>query len=657
MRLQGNGNVGIGTTSPSQKLHIMSGSVLAEGGGTNNGVIIGSHTNNVGGAIYGKGITNQIMYFDSTNTILNGESNIYFRIANSDKVTINSSGNIGIGTTGNINYKLIANGGIGIGNGWGTSGATLEMTTDNVGSGGANLSVSYWGSSSYGPLTFSTSNSIRMTIKGDGNFDYGGLNVQSSNNSVYRQAFWGAMSIMWRNAEDAYIDSNHTYSSSNTNVASYTSGNGIGRLGIYGGFLEWGSYDGSVSAGTAYTLSSKFIITKAGNVGIGTTSPADKLEIYEGSIRLHKNHIIDNSATWLANINFTDEVDRLGARITGERTAWDGAPMGLGFDTGGVGTVTRRMTITSGGNVGIGTTSPSELLHINSSVGGRIIRASGPSNTDNYISVFSGGIEMIMDADYTNSSGIVGTQSNHSLILRTNGTNKVWVNSSGNVGIGTSSPSTALQVNKNGANGSGGLGDFNIVATSTSSAGSYQATIGAMNIEAGGYANLNLGDSDGVEGTRYFWHISKRLPNATDLGAGGRNLSYYWYNGSGFVIQFAFSTGGSFYAAADIVAYASSDIRLKDNVVKIESPLEKLMKLNGYSFTWNDKQTTYEAGKKDLGVIAQEVEQVFPEIVKDRENGTKGVMYDKLVPVLIEAIKEQQQQIDELKYLLQTINK
>ena len=107
--IKNDGNIGIGTTSPSQKLHIMSGSVLAEGGGTNNGVIIGSHTNNVGGAIYGKGITNQIMYFDSTNTILNGESNIYFRIANSDKVTINSSGNVGIGTT-SPTYKLEVHG-------------------------------------------------------------------------------------------------------------------------------------------------------------------------------------------------------------------------------------------------------------------------------------------------------------------------------------------------------------------------------------------------------------------------------------------------------------------------------------------------------------------------------------------------------------------
>jgi hypothetical protein len=101
-----------------------------------------------------------------------------------------------------------------------------------------------------------------------------------------------------------------------------------------------------------------------GNISIGGVGAGSKLTVYEGDIRLYKNHLIDNTATWASNINFTDEVDRLGARIAGERTAWDGAPMGLGFDTGGVGTVARRMTITTGGNVGIGTTDPGSKLTI-----------------------------------------------------------------------------------------------------------------------------------------------------------------------------------------------------------------------------------------------------------------------------------------------------
>jgi hypothetical protein len=95
----------------------MSGSVLAEGGGTNNGIIIGAAGNNVGGAIKAKGVSNEMMYFDSTNTILNGESNIYFRIANNDKVTINSSGNVGIGTTSPITKLQIGSNTFAGGNG------------------------------------------------------------------------------------------------------------------------------------------------------------------------------------------------------------------------------------------------------------------------------------------------------------------------------------------------------------------------------------------------------------------------------------------------------------------------------------------------------------------------------------------------------------
>jgi len=89
----------------------------------------------------------------------------------------------------------------------------------------------------------------------------------------------------------------------------------------------------------------------SGCVGIGTTGPQSKLTISEGDIRLFKTHVYQCEATWKANIFFTDEVDRKGASIVGERTAWDGAPMGLGFETGGVGTITRRMTIASTGMV------------------------------------------------------------------------------------------------------------------------------------------------------------------------------------------------------------------------------------------------------------------------------------------------------------------
>jgi hypothetical protein len=110
---------------------------------------------------------------------------------------------------------------------------------------------------------------------------------------------------------------------------------------------------------------------------------------------------------------------------------------------------------------------------------------------------------------------------------------------------------------------------------------------------------------------------------------------------------------GNINATGDIIAYFSSDVKLKDNISAIESPLEKISKINGVSFNWNDKQSVYETGKKDYGVIAQEVEEVLPELVTTRDSGYKAVRYEKIVPLLIEAIKEQQHQIDELKYLLQ----
>jgi hypothetical protein len=98
----------------------------------------------------------------------------------------------------------------------------------------------------------------------------------------------------------------------------------------------------------------------------------------------------------------------------------------------------------------------------------------------------------------------------------------------------------------------------------------------------------------------------------------------------------------------DVVAYASSDKRYKDNLQAITNPIDKVKSLTGYTFTWNDKHEQFN-GNDDIGVVAQEVEKVFPEIVDTRDNGYKAVKYEKMVAVLIEAIKDQQKQIDELK--------
>ena len=86
----------------------------------------------------------------------------------------------------------------------------------------------------------------------------------------------------------------------------------------------------------------------------------------------------------------------------------------------------------------------------------------------------------------------------------------------------------------------------------------------------------------------------------------------------------------------------SSDRNLKTNIEPLQNSLSKVLQLQGVSFDW---KTT---GRSDYGLIAQDVEKVFPELVSGEE-GSKSVEYGNLVGVLVEAIKEQQKQIDELK--------
>ena len=106
---------------------------------------------------------------------------------------------------------------------------------------------------------------------------------------------------------------------------------------------------------------------------------------------------------------------------------------------------------------------------------------------------------------------------------------------------------------------------------------------------------------------------------------------------------------GALNVGGDVVAYASSDERLKDNIELISNPIEKVQSLKGVTWNWNDNADELQQSLPNVGVIAQDVEKVLPQLVTDRDNGFKGVDYAKLTGLLIEAIKDQQKQIDELK--------
>jgi hypothetical protein len=107
------------------------------------------------------------------------------------------------------------------------------------------------------------------------------------------------------------------------------------------------------------------------------------------------------------------------------------------------------------------------------------------------------------------------------------------------------------------------------------------------------------------------------------------------------------TVSGTIKAGGDVWAYNTSDCRLKTNIQSISDSLNKLSKINGVCFDWNGVLDTHSGS--DIGVIAQEVEEVLPLIVTTRDNGYKAVRYEKIIPLLIEAIKELKSDVDILK--------
>ena len=118
----------------------------------------------------------------------------------------------------------------------------------------------------------------------------------------------------------------------------------------------------------------------------------------------------------------------------------------------------------------------------------------------------------------------------------------------------------------------------------------------------------------------------------------------------------ASTTAGQIRATDDITAFYSSDFSLKENIHNIENPMEKVQQLNGVLFDWkqdwidnNGGEDGYFVRKTDVGVIAQDVEKVLPEVVGTRPNGVKAVKYDRLCALLIECVKDLQNQVNDLK--------
>ena len=128
--------------------------------------------------------------------------------------------------------------------------------------------------------------------------------------------------------------------------------------------------------------------------------------------------------------------------------------------------------------------------------------------------------------------------------------------------------------------------------------------------------------------------------------------------GQGNILMRLTSPSGNLEVDGNVTAYSTSisDAKYKDNVTPLENSLDKVLQLRGVEFDWN---ATRRKGQHDIGFIAQEVEPIIPEVVTEVLNGvgefsqkeekSKTIAYDKLVPLLVEAIKELKAEIEELK--------
>ena len=102
----------------------------------------------------------------------------------------------------------------------------------------------------------------------------------------------------------------------------------------------------------------------------------------------------------------------------------------------------------------------------------------------------------------------------------------------------------------------------------------------------------------------------------------------------------------------DITAFAGSDKRLKTNIETIDNALDKVIQISGVKYNWNELAEGKDITVREVGVIAQEIKEVLPEVVIERDTGYLAVRYEKLVPLLIEAVKELSGKVDELQQKL-----
>jgi hypothetical protein len=432
-----------------------------------------------------------------------------------------------------------------------------------------------------------------------------------------------------------------------------------------------GNIIANILTGSELRINTNVIYANSTNVGIGTTTPSYKLDV-NGSIKgdtlAVTNGITANGITCTTlNVN--------GTSITGGATSqWTTSGTNIFYNSG---------------NIGIGTSFPSEKLYVNGNIrctdviaselrvgtnlgtgigticttGGTVGIYTSPSTTNTLYKLdVNGGIQgnslTVTNGITCTTLSVNGTPiTGGSSQWTTSGTN-IFYNLSGNVGIGTTAPAYKFDVNGSikgdtltVANGiTCTNGDINLNANRQAvsfTAGNDKAWIfmeqnGADANDGSLYICTGNDSSEPIifcQGTNTLIRNEKmRIHKNGYVGIGDNN--------PGTPLSVKGNVGGvTIWAENDIVAY--SDARVKTNLKTIDNALEKVCSISGYTFERTDE--THSNAIRYAGVLAQEVQTVLPEVVRADAQGMLSVAYGNMVPLLIEAVKDLKKELDELK--------
>jgi hypothetical protein len=374
-------------------------------------------------------------------------------------------------------------------------------------------------------------------------------------------------------------------------------------------------------------------LTTTGSVGIGTTSPATPLHVTGGA-----------SGTGGWNRTATLAATYPGLIFNSNGTKWGGMAYDysaamrfwVNANNDDIFAGTLALSILNNGNVGIGTTAPGAKLHVVGNVGGGVGYNGGFYADDGTGSAIDAnwGFDFSKGAgdDYSTRVKFYPGATSARKLGFYDARNNAWLgyfdgnansnlnfifNSGGNVGIGTTAPTDRLHVRYSDTQGYIRIGGSN-------GAGNSRVFIAAE------------GDSSYMDSYGNNTHKSFSI-NANPLIFGIGNVLINTTTNSSYRLD----VNGTIRASGDIIAY--SDARVKENINTIEGALNKVLHLRGVSYN-----KIGETDKK-IGVIAQEVLGILPEVVSEDLQGMYSVAYGNIVGVLIEAIKELTVKVEQLE--------